>query len=145
MATVSEAVGARGSVFQYWLLSAVKSRGAVSPAARATASKQAVTIPLIAVRITTRRLVRQFATPSASDASRSDPGTSLTSSSVARARVGIMMIASATAPARPEKCPIGTTTSAYATMPTTIDGTPESTSAMKRTVLPTVPSPFSAR
>jgi hypothetical protein len=30
-------------------------------------------------------------------------------------------------------------------MPMTIDGTPESTSAMNRTVLPTVPSPFSAR
>ncbi len=97
--------------FQYWLLSAVKSSGAVSPAARATASRHAVTMPPSAVRRTTRTLVFQAGTPSASDASRSEPGTRRTISSVARARVGIMRIASATAPASAEKWPIGMTIS----------------------------------
>jgi len=69
-------------------------------------------MPLIAVRITTRMLVFQFGTPRASEASRSEPGTSRTSSSVARARVGIIRIARATPPASAEKCPIGLTTRA---------------------------------
>ena len=44
---------------RYWLPSAVKSSGAVSPATRATASRLPVTMPGSVVRTTTVRLVRQ--------------------------------------------------------------------------------------
>ena len=46
------AVGWSGRKFQYWLLSEVNSSGAVSPAARETASSAAVAIPPSAVRST---------------------------------------------------------------------------------------------
>src|SRR6266566_9047099 len=39
-------------------------------------------------------------------------------------------------PDNPENDPMGRTTNAYANRPTTMDGTPVRTSAMKRTVLP---------
>jgi hypothetical protein len=110
--TVSEAMGWSARRLQYWLLRAVKSRGAVSPAARATARSEAVTMPGSAVRRTTLRLVRQAGTPSASEASRSECGTSRMNSSVDRARGGIITSESAQAPASAEKCPSVTTSTA---------------------------------
>ncbi len=91
------------------LPSAVNSSGAVSPAARATASMIPVSTPGSAVRTTTESVVRQRRTPSASDASRSDAGTSFRISSVVRMITGIMMIASATEPAKALYCLNGST------------------------------------
>jgi len=50
MTTGRLAIGAFRSVLQNWLLSAVKSSGAVSPAIRATASMTPVTMPWSAAR-----------------------------------------------------------------------------------------------
>ena len=47
--------------------------------------------------------------PSAAAASRSEFGTRVSMSSVVRTTTGMTMTASATAPAKPEKCPIGAT------------------------------------
>ncbi len=77
----------------------VSSTGAVSPAARATARIVAVTMPLEAVGRITPRIVRQRATPSASAASRSVPGTRRSDSILARAISGTSTIARAIAAA----------------------------------------------
>jgi hypothetical protein len=92
------------------LFSEVNSSGAVSPAARATERRTAVMIPPSAVRKMTRSEVRHCGTPSASEASRSAPGTNRTSSSVLRARVGTISTASATPPASAENRRMGRTT-----------------------------------
>ena len=75
--------------------------GAVSPAARATASTVPVTIPPSALGMTTPITVRQRLTPSASAASRNWLGTSSSISCVARAISGSMMMAREIAPANP--------------------------------------------
>ena len=79
---------------------AVNSSGAVSPAARATASITPVRMPASPVRRTTDRTVRQAGTPRASDASRRSFGTSRMISSVVRMMTGIIRKASATLPAK---------------------------------------------
>ena len=114
------------------LPSAVNRSGAVSPAARATASMTPVRMPGRPVRMTTDRTVRQIGTPSASDASRSAPGTSLRISSVVRMMTGIMITASATPPANALNCLNGSTRNVNTKMPIRIDGTPTRTSAEKR-------------
>ncbi len=81
--------------------------GAVSPAARATASTVAVTIPPSALGRMTLSTVRQRLTPSASAASRRLLGTSSSTSWLPRAISGSMMIASATEPAKPDCCVCG--------------------------------------
>ena len=73
--------------------------GAVSPAARATASTVAVRIPPSALGKITVSTVRQRLTPSASAPSRKLPGTRSRTSWAPRATSGSMMIASATEPA----------------------------------------------
>ncbi len=69
---------------------------------RATASMTPVMMPPIEVGSTTLRIVRHLGTPSASDASRSSLGTSLSISSVERTTTGIIRMASASEPAKPE-------------------------------------------
>ena len=90
-------------------------------------------VVLRAVGTTTRRRTFHCGIPSASPASRSDAGTSRTISSVVRMTIGSMMTASATAPARAENRRMGRTRIVYAKIPMTIDGTPLSASARKRT------------
>ena len=79
----------------------VKSSGAVSPAARATASTVPVTMPPNAVGKMTPSTVRQRLTPRARLASRRSLGTSSRTSCAARATRGSITIASATEPAKP--------------------------------------------
>ena len=63
-----------------------------------------------------------------------------------RVMVGIIMKPRATPPANPEKCFWGRTMSEYTAIPMTMEGTPLSTSAVKRTMLASVPPcPNSAR
>ena len=52
--------------------------------------------PVMALLRVTLRLVRQSGTPRASDASRSEPGTIFSCSSVVRRTMGIMIMARAT-------------------------------------------------
>ena len=92
-----------------------------------------VTMPARAVGSTTRSTTFHSGTPRARPASRSEAGTSRTISSVVRTTIGSMMTASATPPATAENRRMGRTTSVYAKIPMTIDGTPLSTSARKRT------------
>ena len=89
---------------QNWLPKAVKSSGAVSPATRAKASMQPVMMPAEAVLRLTENTVRHLETPSPSAASRIASGTVASISSVVRVMVGTIMMASATPPAKAEKC-----------------------------------------
>ena len=91
----SVAIACRGSVVTTVLtkIDQVKSSGAVSPAARAIATMVAVTIPPTAVGRITVSTVRVREAPSAMLPSRSVDGTSSSTSSVARAIKGSMMIA----------------------------------------------------
>ena len=90
------ATGWRGSDVVVFVKSVVVKRiGAVSPAARATASVVPVTIPPSVVGRTTRSTVRHFETPSAWLACRSDCGTRASTSCAERETSGSMMIASA--------------------------------------------------
>src|SRR3954447_7500727 len=122
----------KSPAFTRRLPSAVNSNGAVSPAARATASITPVRIPGMAVRMTTEITVRQVGTPSASAASRSEPGTSRRISSVVRMITGIIRTPSATLPANALNCRNGSTRNVKTKIPTRIDGTPTRTSAAKR-------------
>ena len=110
----------------------VKINGAVSPAARATASMRPAATPLNPVLRTTDRAVRHIGTPSAREASRRLPGTSRRLSSVVRMTTGTMMIASARLPANALNWWNGSTNRAKAKMPIRIDGMPTMTSAAKR-------------
>ena len=92
-----------------------------------------VMIPARAVGSTTRRITFHSGSPSASAASRNELGTSRIISSVVRSTIGNMITASAMPPAKAEKCCRGRTTTAYAKMPMTIDGTPFSRSARNLT------------
>ena len=89
-------------------------------------------MPAAASGKTMNVVTRQRLRPSASPASRRSPGIRRTTSSVVRARIGIMMIPSAKPPASAEKCPIGKTITVYAKMPMTMDGTPMRASTRKR-------------
>ena len=106
--------------------------GAVSPATRAIASIVPVTIPPSDAGTTTLTTVFQRRAPSAALASRSELGTSVSTSCVERAISGISMIASAT-PAIQAAWPWPTTSSPKMKMPITIDGTPLRTSSTSRT------------
>ncbi len=77
------------------------SRGAVSPITRATPNMMPVMMPGRAVGRTILAMVRQRGTPSASEASRSSLGTSLSISSVDRTTTGIIRIARAKVAAKP--------------------------------------------
>src|SRR4051794_26174973 len=120
-----------------WLpkIEQVKISGAVSPAARATASTVPVTIPPSALGSTTPTTVRQRATPSASAASRRWPGTSSSISWPARAISGTMMMASATAAANPLWW-WPATSGPNANSPMTTDGRPVMRSSASRIAPP---------
>src|SRR5215211_8746500 len=77
------------------------SSGAVSPRARATASRAPVIIPLRAVGTTTETVVRHRLAPSARPASFVVSGTSARTSWQDRATSGSITTASATEPAKP--------------------------------------------
>ena len=128
----------------YWLPSAVKSSGAVSPATRATASSAPVRMPGSAVMSTICRLVRQRWNPRASAASRSELGTSLIISSVVRITIGTIRMARATEPANPEKCFWFATIQVQAKTPITMEGVPLSTSATKRVIVASLLPGYSA-
>ena len=93
----------KGLVLMNGLPKTSSSTGAVSPAIRATASMTPVVMPPMAVGRTTFRMVRHFGMPSAREASRSSFGTSLSISSVERTTTGIIRIARASEPAKPER------------------------------------------
>ena len=84
---------------------AVNSSGAVSPAARATASSEPVTRPGSAVGSTMRKTTRQRGAPSASAASRRLSGTRLSTTSAVRVTTGSMSSARATDPFQPANVP----------------------------------------
>ena len=92
-------------------------------------------MPPIAVGSTTPKTVRHRLTPSARLASRSPPGTSASTSWVARATIGTIRIESANAPAR-ALWPRPATTTPKTKMPTTIAGIPFITSRTTRTNVP---------
>src|SRR5882724_4259488 len=140
-----DATGWSGFMFQNSLPKAVNMRGALSPAIRAKASMTLVTMPALAVRNTTERMVRHLGMPRPRAASRMDCGTSNRTSSVVREITGIIMMPRATLPARREKCFCETTTKAHAVMPITTEGTPFNASAVKRTILPNLFRPYSAK
>ncbi len=89
--------------FQLMLVAApiVNSSGAVSPAARATASSTPDRMPGSAAGSTTVRMVRAWLDPSARLASRRSSGTSFSISSVERMTIGSIRQARARAPAKP--------------------------------------------
>src|SRR3954471_10134910 len=95
-----------GSEFIRWLTSvcaprtnaAVNSSGAVSPAARATASSDPVTMPGSAVGSTIRKITFQRGAPRASAASRRESGTRFRTTSAERVTIGSISSASATEP-----------------------------------------------
>ena len=79
----------------------VNSSGAVSPAARATASSAPLVMPGRAAGSTTVRVVRERLAPRARLASRRSSGTRRSISSVERMTIGSIRQASARAPAKP--------------------------------------------
>src|SRR4029078_7581975 len=93
------AIGGVGETDQKLLPNAVKIRGAVSPAMRATARSAPVTIPGIAVSSKIVSDVRHFVYPSAKAASRMETGTRRIISSVVRVTSGIIIAARAMPPA----------------------------------------------
>ena len=100
-----EASASVGSVFNSFPTSdEVKSSGAVSPATRAVARVAPVTIPPIVCGSTTLRVVRHLGAPSARLASRSESGTSASTSWVDRATIGSIRIERAN-PAFKAVCP----------------------------------------
>jgi hypothetical protein len=97
------AVGAFRLWAQYWLFSAVKSSGAVSPLMRASPSKIPVRMPGAAARYSTCTVTFQRGMPSDRAASRMTSGTRRSVSSVVRTTTGSTISASAMPPAQPEK------------------------------------------
>ena len=93
----------------------------------------------------TENAARARVAPSASEPSRSVPGTRFRSSSVVRVMIGIIMKPRARPPASAEKCLTGSTASPYAKMPMTIEGTPFRTSAVNRTSAANFFLPYSER
>ncbi len=84
----------------FWL-EIVNSSGAVSPAARATASSAPVSSPARAVGSTTRTTIRQRGDPRARAASRRESGTRSRTTSAERVTTGSMSSARATEPFQP--------------------------------------------
>jgi len=109
MTTGRFAMGAFKLLLQNWLLSAVNSKGAVSPLMRATASNSPVTMPLRAAGYRILTVVRHGYAPIAADESFIPAGTRLSMSSVVRNVIGIAITAKESAPASAEKCPMRTT------------------------------------
>ncbi|CAM5394587.1 hypothetical protein STANM309S_04711 [Streptomyces tanashiensis] len=103
-------------------------------------------MPPIAVGRTTFRMVRHLGMPRAREASRSSFGTSLSISSVERTTTGIIRMARAIAPAKPEG-PKPSIRFQVARMkrPATIDGMPVMTSTKKVTAWASFPPPYSTR
>jgi len=87
-----------------WLFSAVKSKGAVSPLMRASASNSPVITPAFAARRVTNVATFQRGAPIAKAASLRLPGTSLSMFSVVLRITGTAIRARARLPAHPEKC-----------------------------------------
>src|ERR1043165_4441234 len=131
--TVSEAIGWVMLVDQYVLLSAVNSSGAVSPATRARATRMPVRMPGSAAGRMTEKTARLRVAPRASAPSRNPDGTRRSNSSVVRTTIGSIGRRRGEPSEIALKCLTGRTARAYAKMPLTIDGTPFSTSAAKRT------------
>ena len=94
-----------------------------------------VTMPGAAAGRTTVSVARPRVAPSARAASRSETGTSLSSSSVVRVMIGSIITPSASPPAAALNCLTGSTATPYTNTPTTIEGTPLSVSAAKRTAV----------
>src|SRR5271169_6032621 len=88
---------------KYELPNTVMIRGALSPAILATANSAPVMRPALAAVSTTLSVVLHLRTPNASDASRTELGTSFRASSVVLDTIGIMMRERARAPAIGEK------------------------------------------
>lgn len=131
---------------KYVLPMIVSSIGAVSPAIRAIARSAPVINPWRAAGKTTRRVVIHRCAPKASDASRTEVGTSLSDSSVVLATMGIIMNERATAPASGEKVPVTPITIMLkAVIPTTMDGISVSISLTVRMVDAYLLFPNSAR
>src|ERR1700690_131021 len=82
-----------GLAFMLLVNPAVRRTGAVSPMPRAIASTTAVVRPERAVGRMTFQTVRQWLAPSANEASRKVPGTTLSTTSDARVTVGSITMA----------------------------------------------------
>ena len=124
-----------GSVFTESLPKAVRSSGAVSPATRAMPSTTAVMSPVRAAGSTTRITVRHSGAPSANEASRNPPGTSLSISSEVLVTVGSIKTASARPAAMPENPrPSWRTQNVKMNKPATMDGIPLMASTRNRTM-----------
>src|SRR5437870_4560948 len=99
MYTGSDGVKSLGDVGQNWLLDAVSSSGAVSPATRAMERNTAVMMAGRAAGTVTRTTVCQWLAPRAKLASRRDFGTNLSASSEARMTIGSIITPRANEPA----------------------------------------------
>jgi hypothetical protein len=91
------------------LLSAVNSSGAVSPVMRANCQQDAGNDARARGAIGDRRIMYARGKPIDAAASRSVSAPAVSMSSVVRTTTGMTITASATAPAHPEKWPIGAT------------------------------------
>src|SRR5690348_908239 len=120
-------------LIQYSLNSAVNNSGAVSPAARATASIMPVSIAGAAVGNTTLVTTCVGVAPIPIAASRILAGTPLIASFAVSKTVGNIKSASATPPAGAENLPVATTITAKLKTPARIEGNPVSTFAAKLT------------
>ena len=114
-----------------WLVAAVNSNGAVSPAARATPSSMPVKSPFFPVLKTILSTVFHLGIPRAIDASLNVIGTSLRDSLVVLAMIGVIIRLNAKPPAKAECSFIGKTIIMKTNSPNTIVGKPVSTSFIK--------------
>src|SRR5262249_31614415 len=138
MRTAREAVGCMSltapcSTSQKLLKSAVNSRGAVSPAAPATANMTPVRMAGRAVGSTILQMTWLRVQPIPYAASRVMRDTVFIASSAVSTTVGTINTARATAPAGAEYVPVTSTTLAYAKTPARIDGSPVRVLAARRT------------
>jgi len=131
MSTVIEAVGWNKFFKNKELVAAVKSSGAVSPDARATASNMPVNRPFFPVLKTILSTVFHLGIPRAIEASLKVVGTSFSDSLVVLAMMGIIMMLNAKAPAKAEFVFAGKTSKIKTNSPITIVGNPVNTSFMK--------------
>ena len=147
MKTVSgrACIGPLGSNSRMWAPKAVNSRGAVSPAARATESNAPVITPGAAAGRTSCSDTRHRGRPRANPDSRRPFGINATAPSVVRVTIGNIKTASATAPEKAEKWWNGTTRNAYAKSPMAIEGVPTRTSLASRTQFDQDATRYSAR
>ncbi len=103
----------------------VNSRGAVSPTTRAIPSRIAVTNPVLAAGMITRKNALRCGAPRASAAERKSPGTSFNTSSLIRITVGNINRTNADEASQPagREMPVETKT-AKMNNPATIEGRP---------------------